>query len=91
MKIIKNNLKDMFAMSNNQTNLLLLSSLTSLFQGIVYYIIDKEKFSPKFFMFTVITCFIYYLFYYKTYVNADKSKKHSNSNTSSSSNITLTI
>lgn len=90
MKIIKNNLKDMFAMSNNQTNLLLLSSLTSLFQGIIYYTIDKEKFSPKFFMFTVITCFIYYVFYYKTYVNADKSKRTSN-NTSNHSTSSPTI
>ena len=74
MKVIKCGIKNNFAMTNNQTNLLLLSTMTSLFQGLTFYLIDKDKFSPKFFVFTVITCFIYYIFYYKTYVNADKTK-----------------
>ena len=77
MKVVKCGIKDTFGMTNNQTNLLLLSTMTGLFQGITFYLIDKDKFSPKFFAFTVITCFIYYIFYYKTYVNADKTKSPS--------------
>ena len=77
MKEVKCGIKNNFSMTNNQTNLLLLSTMTSLFQGLTFYIIDKDKFSPKFFVFTVITCFIYYIFYYKTYVNADKTKSPS--------------
>ena len=77
MKVVKCGIKNNFNMTNNQTNLLLLSTMTSLFQGLTFYLIDKEKFQPKFFIFTVITCFIYYIFYYKTYLNADKTKSSS--------------
>jgi hypothetical protein len=67
--MIKDQIKSIFNLSNNQVNLLLLSTATSLFQGLVYYMIDKKRFSPYYFMFTVLTCFIYYVFYYKTYIN----------------------
>ena len=73
MKIIKDNIKSIFNLSNNQANLLLLSTATSLFQGFVYYIIDKDRFTFKYFVFTVIMSFIYYIFYYKTYIT-DKKK-----------------
>ena len=77
MKIIKDNIKNIFALTNNQTNLLLLSTMTSLFQGMIYFTIDRERFMPKYFIFTVLMSFIYYIFYYKTYVNADMKKSSS--------------
>ena len=75
--MIKSNIKKTFSLTNNQVNLLLLSTMTSLFQGLTYFIIDRNRFSPKYFVLTVITCFIYYIFYYKTYVNADKTRSAS--------------
>jgi hypothetical protein len=73
MKFLKDNIKSTFNLSNNQANLLLLSTSTSLFQGFIYYMIDKDRFTFKYFVFTVIMSFIYYIFYYKTYIN-DKKK-----------------
>ena len=73
MKFIKDNIKTTFKLSNNQANLLLLSTCTSLFQGFVYYMIDKDRFTLKYFVFTVMMSFIYYIFYFKTYIN-DKKK-----------------
>ena len=73
MKFLKDNIKSTFNLSNNQANLLLLSTFTSLFQGFVFYMIDKDRFTFKYFIFTVIMSFIYYIFYYKTYIN-DKKK-----------------
>ena len=73
MKFLKDNIKSIFNLSNNQANLLLLSTGTSLFQGFIYYMIDRERFTFKYFVFTVMMSFIYYIFYYKTYIN-DKKK-----------------
>lgn len=72
MGFFKHNIRSIFNLSNNQVNLLLLSTATSLFQGIVYYAIERKKFSPQYFILTVVMCFIYYLFYYKTYVHDKK-------------------
>jgi hypothetical protein len=72
MTIIKDNIKSIFNLSNNQANLLLLSTGTSLFQGFIYYMIDKDRFTFKYFVFTVIMSFIYYIFYYKTYITDKK-------------------
>jgi hypothetical protein len=74
MKLIKNTIRTTFNLSNNQANLLLLSTGTSLFQGFIYYMIDEDRFSFKYFAFTVLMSFIYYIFYYKTYIT-DKKKK----------------
>jgi hypothetical protein len=74
MKTLKENIRSTFNLSNNQVNLLLLSTGTSLFQGFIYYMINKDRFTLKYFIFTVIMSFIYYIFYYKTYIN-DKIKK----------------
>jgi hypothetical protein len=71
--IIKKNLKSIFNLTSNQVNLLILSTITSIFQGVVFYFIDKNRFSTTYFAFTVVMSFIYYIFYYKTYVN-DKKK-----------------
>ncbi len=73
MKFIIDNIRSTFNLSNNQANLLLLSTGTSLFQGFIYYMIDKDRFTFKYFVFTVLMSFIYYIFYYKTYIN-DKKK-----------------
>jgi hypothetical protein len=72
MSFLKHNIKSIFNLSGNQVNLLLLSTATSLFQGIIFYTIERKKFSPQYFILTVIMCFIYYLFYYKTYVHDKK-------------------
>ena len=81
---IKDSIRSVFKLSNNQVNLLLLSTITSLFQGIIYYIMDRKRFSPTYFALTVIMSFIYYVFYYKTYVSSSK-KGGSESSASSKS------
>jgi hypothetical protein len=82
MKQLKKQIKNTFNLSTNQVNLIILSTMTSLFQGAVYYIIDKDRFSIKYFSFTVVMCFIYYIFYYKTYIG-DKKGDVTRSSTSS--------
>ena len=73
--MIKNNIRSVFNLNNNQVNLLLLSTATSVFQGFTYYMIDGKHFNMKYFIFTVVMSFIYYIFYYKTYISDGKSNK----------------
>ncbi len=70
--MVKHHIKNLFNLSNNQVNLLLLSTATSIFQGIVFFKIERKKFSIQYFLLTVVMCFIYYVFYYKTYVHDKK-------------------
>jgi hypothetical protein len=70
--MLKHHIKTLFNLSNNQVNLLLLSTATSIFQGIVFFGIERKKFSIQYFLLTVVMCFIYYVFYYKTYVHDKK-------------------
>ena len=70
--MFKHNIKTLFNLSNNQVNLLLLSTATSIFQGIVFFGIERKNFSIPYFLLTVVMCFIYYVFYYKTYVHDKK-------------------
>ncbi len=70
--MLKHHIKTLFNLSNNQVNLLLLSTATSIFQGIVFFGIERKKFSIHHFLLTVVMCFIYYVFYYKTYVHDKK-------------------
>ena len=83
MKQVKKQIKNIFNLSTNQVNLIILSTMTSLFQGAVYYVIDKDRFSLKYFSFTVVMCFIYYIFYYKTYIGNKKGDKTRSSSSSS--------
>lgn len=72
MKVLRDKIKSTFKLSSPQTNLLLLSTATSLFQGFVYYMIDGDRFAIKYFIMTFMMSFIYYIFYYKTYLNTKK-------------------
>jgi len=83
MKQVKKQIKNMFNLSSNQVNLIILSTATSLFQGAVYYFIDKDRFSIKYFSFTVVMCFIYYIFYYKTYIGDKKGDRVRSASSSS--------
>mgnify|MGYP003333839029 CR=1 FL=1 len=77
---IKTYLQDKLDLTENQVNLLILSSVTTIFQGIIYNFIDHKSFSRKYFLLTILMSMIYNLFYYKMYVNADtkNSKKKKN-------------
>ena len=78
---IKKYLQKKLDLSENQSNLLILGVLTTIFQGIIYNVIDHNSFSSKYFLMTIIMSIIYNMFYYKTYVSADikynkKNKKN---------------
>ena len=62
-------------LTENQVNLLILATVTTIFQGIIYNFIDHKSFSGKYFVLTIIMNIIYSMFYYKTYVNADVVNK----------------
>jgi len=72
----KNYIQKQLDLTENQVNLLFLGALTTIFQGIIYNFIDHNSFSKRYFILTIIMSLIYNLFYFKTYVNADNSKKN---------------
>jgi hypothetical protein len=67
--IFKDFLKDQFALSHLQANLIILSMITLFFQGMGFYFIDYDRMNKNAFIFLMITGLIYNIFYFKTYVN----------------------
>lgn len=73
MASIKDTIETVFDLNNNQANLLMLSVMTAVFQGFVYFMIDKTHFTPRYFVLTLLMSFIYNIFYYKTYLGTKKN------------------
>jgi len=65
-------IKETFNLNSNQENLIILASLTFIFQSICFYLMHPTKFQFKWCFFCFLFAFIYNISYYKFFI-IDKS------------------
>lgn len=65
----KYSLKETFYLNDNQANLIVLASLTFLFQSVCFYIMNPTKFQLKWCIMCFIFAFIYNISYYKFFIS----------------------
>ena len=61
-------IKETFNLDSNQENLIILASLTFIFQSICFYMMHPTKFQFKWCIFCFIFAFIYNISYYKFFI-----------------------
>ena len=72
MEIPKFKIKETFNLNENQETLIILASMTFIFQAICFYIMNPRKFQFKWCIFCFIFAFMYNIAYYKFFIT-DKS------------------
>ena len=64
-------LKETFDLDNTQANLIIIASLTFLFQSVCFYIMNPTKFQLKWCILCFVFAFIYNISYYKFFITKD--------------------
>ena len=69
--MIKNKyiLKETFDLDDNQDKLVILATLTFIFQAVVFYLLDPPRFNLKMAIICFITAFMYNIAYYKFFIS----------------------
>lgn len=66
--ITKYSLKETFELDDNQSNLVVLASLTFVFQAVCFYIMSPTKFQFKWCILCFVFAFVYNIAYFKFFV-----------------------
>jgi len=61
-------IKETFNLDSNQENLIILASLTFIFQSICFYMMHPTKFQLKWCFFCFLFAFVYNISYYKFFI-----------------------
>lgn len=69
IKSIRSNLKKKFNLNKIQANLILLSTITIIIQGIGFYFIDRKKVNVKLIFVVIFIGFLYNIAFYKSYAS----------------------
>jgi hypothetical protein len=64
----KYNLKETFDLDDNQSNLIMIASLTFIFQSVCFYIMNPNKFQMKWCIVCFIVAFMYNIAYFKFFI-----------------------
>jgi hypothetical protein len=62
-------LKDILGLTNGQFNLVVIGLMTLLFQIIVFYYMNPDKFNYKYAIYMIILSIIYNIIYFKFFVH----------------------
>jgi hypothetical protein len=65
----KYSLKETFELNDNQANLVVLASLTFIFQAVCFYIMNPTKFQFKWCITCFVIAFMYNIAYYKFFLS----------------------
>ncbi len=69
LKSIRSTLKNQFDLNKTQANLILLSTITIVIQGIGFYFIDRSKVNIKLIFAVIFVGFLYNIAFYKSYAS----------------------
>ncbi len=69
IKTIRSGLKKQFNLNKTQANLILLSTLTIVIQGIGFYFIDRSKVNVRLIFAVIFIGFLYNIAFYKSYAS----------------------
>ncbi len=69
LKFIRSTLKKQFDLNKTQANLILLSTITIVIQGIGFYFIDRSKVNIKLIFAVIFVGFLYNIAFYKSYAS----------------------
>jgi hypothetical protein len=69
LKSIRSILKKQFNLNKTQANLILLSTITIVIQGVGFYFIDRKKVNVKLIFAVIFVGFLYNIAFYKSYAS----------------------
>jgi hypothetical protein len=69
MSINKYSLKETFDLDDTQSNLIVLASLTFIFQAVCFYIMNPTKFQFKWCIMCFVFAFVYNIAYFKFFIS----------------------